>query len=582
MAKIKAGQALAQVLKSWDIDHIYGITADSINNTVDGLYQERAGLKYIQVRHEEVGALAATADAKLTGKIGVGFGSAGPGATHLFNGLYDAKMDHAPVLALVGQSSTEVMNTNFFQEMNQDPMFVDVAVFHKQVVSANQIPYVVDEAIRAAYAQKGPAVVIIPDDLSGQEIDYTPIKTPKIYQQPVHSAIADSAITDTITALKAAKHPLLWIGRGAAGARQQVVQFSEDFQVPVVAAVPGTGIMPSDHPSFMGSMGRLGTKSAFEVAQKADLILFVGTNFPFARFWPNNIKVIQVNNNPEDLGKQRDADMAILADAKEFLDTILAQNVKLPASKWLKAAQKDKANWDAWLEKLSKNDRDGLRAESVMAAIKDYAADNTVFGLDVGNNTEWAIRQIPLNRSQKFTLSGWFATMGYGLPAGMAAKLSYPERPVITISGDGGFAMVMQDLITEVKYEMPIVNVVLENKSFGFIQHEKIVANQAPYGIDLQGANWAGIAENMGAIGLTATDLLSLTKAFAKIDELQKAGNTKPIVLDAKIVNNDPVDTSFMPLDPQIFDEATIKNFREQYELTDGQPALSEILNDLK
>ncbi|MCM6793387.1 thiamine pyrophosphate-dependent enzyme [Pediococcus pentosaceus] len=582
MAKIKAGQALAQVLKSWDIDHIYGITADSINNTVDGLYQERAGLKYIQVRHEEVGALAATADAKLTGKIGVGFGSAGPGATHLFNGLYDAKMDHAPVLALVGQSSTEVMNTNFFQEMNQDPMFVDVAVFHKQVVSANQIPYVVDEAIRAAYAQKGPAVVIIPDDLSGQEIDYTPIKTPKIYQQPVHSAIADSAITDTITALKAAKHPLLWIGRGAAGARQQVVQFSGDFQVPVVAAVPGTGIMPSDHPSFMGSMGRLGTKSAFEVAQKADLILFVGTNFPFARFWPNNIKVIQVNNNPEDLGKQRDADMAILADAKEFLDTILAQNVKLPASKWLKAAQKDKANWDAWLEKLSKNDRDGLRAESVMAAIKDYAADNTVFGLDVGNNTEWAIRQIPLNRSQKFTLSGWFATMGYGLPAGMAAKLSYPERPVITISGDGGFAMVMQDLITEVKYEMPIVNVVLENKSFGFIQHEKIVANQAPYGIDLQGANWAGIAENMGAIGLTATDLLSLTKAFAKIDELQKAGNTKPIVLDAKIVNNDPVDTSFMPLDPQIFDEATIKNFREQYELTDGQPALSEILNDLK
>ena len=474
------------------------------------------------------------------------------------------------------------MNTNFFQEMNQDPMFVDVAVFHKQVVSADQIPYVVDEAIRAAYAQKGPAVVIIPDDLSGQEIDYTPIKTPKIYQQPVHSAIADSAITDTIAALKAAKHPLLWIGRGAAGARQQVVQFSEDFQVPVVAAVPGTGIMPSDHPSFMGSMGRLGTKPAFEVAQKADLILFVGTNFPFARFWPNNIKVIQVNNNPEDLGKQRDADMAILADAKEFLDTILAQNVKLPASKWLKAAQKDKANWDAWLEKLSKNDRDGLRAESVMAAIKDYAADNTVFGLDVGNNTEWAIRQIPLNRNQKFTLSGWFATMGYGLPAGMAAKLSYPERPVITISGDGGFAMVMQDLITEVKYEMPIVNVVLENKSFGFIQHEKIVANQAPYGIDLQGANWAGIAENMGAIGLTATDLPSLTKAFAKIDELQKAGNTKPIVLDAKIVNNDPVDTSFMPLDPQIFDEATIKSFREQYELTDGQPALSEILNDLK
>lgn len=177
MAKMKAGQALAKVLESWQVDHIYGITADSINNTVDGLYQEKDKIKYIQVRHEEVGSLAASADAKLTGKIGVSFGSAGPGATHLFNGLYDAKMDHAPVLAIVGQSATGVMNTSFFQEMNQDPMFVDVAVFHEQVVSAHQIPYVVDQAIRAAYANKGPAVVIIPDDLSGQEIEFTESKT---------------------------------------------------------------------------------------------------------------------------------------------------------------------------------------------------------------------------------------------------------------------------------------------------------------------------------------------------------------------------------------------------------------------
>ncbi|KRN93791.1 pyruvate oxidase [Pediococcus stilesii] len=579
MAKMKAGQALAQVLKSWDIDHIYGITADSINNTVDGLYQERDGLDYIQVRHEEVGSLAATADAKLTGKIGVSFGSAGPGATHLFNGLYDAKMDHAPVLAIVGQSSTEVMNTNFFQEMNQDPMFIDVAVFHKQVVSAEQIPYVVDEAIRAAYAQHGPAVVIIPDNLSGQEIDYAPMKTAKVYSNATKSDISEEAIDETVNMLREAKHPVLWIGRGVAGAREQVIELSQNYQMPVVSTVPGTGIIPSDHPSFMGSMGRLGTKPAFEVAQNADLILFVGTNFPFARFWPENVKVLQVNNSAEDLGKQHDADFTILADAKDFLNDLLSRGVKLPESKWLKAAQEDKANWDEWLLDLSKDESKGLRAESVMEAIKENATDETVFGLDVGNNTEWAIRQIPLNKDQKFSLSGWFATMGYGLPAGMAAKLSYPDRQVVTISGDGGYAMVMQDLITEVKYNMPVINVVLENKAFGFIGHEKLVAGQAPYGIELQGADWAGIAENMGAIGLTATDLPSLKAAFDKIKELEAAGNTKPIVLDAKIANIDPVDTAFMPLDPKIFDKETIDGFRAQYELTGNQPALSEILD---
>lgn len=578
MTKMKAGQSLAQVLVSWDIDHIYGITADSINNTVDGLYQEREQLKYIQVRHEEVGALAAAADAKLTGKIGVSFGSAGPGATHLFNGLYDAKMDHAPVLAIVGQSSTQVMNTNFFQEMNQDPMFIDVAVFHKQVVSADQIPYVVDEAIRAAYAQRGPAVVIIPDDLSGQEIDFTPYKTAHIYHNATKSAIEPAAIDETVALLKAAKHPVLWVGNGLRGSRAEVIALAENYSLPVISTVPATGIMPTDHPNFMGSNGRLGTKPAFEVTQAADLILFIGTNYPFARFWPESVKVIQVNNNAEDLGKQHDADLTILADAHDFVSQLLARNVTLPTSKFLEAARQDKANWDKWLAQLAADDTTGLRAEGVIAAIADFADNDAVFGLDVGNNTEWAIRQLPINHEQKFTLSAWFATMGYGLPAGLAGKLSFPERQVFSISGDGGYSMVMQDLLTEVKYDLPIINVVLENKSYGFIQHEKLVAGQAPYGIDLVGADWAAIADNMGAIGLTATDLPSLKAAFAKIGELQTAGNRKPIVLDAKIKNVDPVDTGFMPLDPKVFDAKTIADFRAQYELTD-QPALSELLD---
>ena len=577
---MKAGQALAKVLESWQVDHIYGITADSINNTVDGLYQEKDKIKYIQVRHEEVGSLAASADAKLTGKIGVSFGSAGPGATHLFNGLYDAKMDHAPVLAIVGQSATGVMNTSFFQEMNQDPMFVDVAVFHEQVVSAHQIPYVVDQAIRAAYANKGPAVVIIPDDLSGQEIEFTEFKTAPIYKEQMHTKFDEKTIDHVVSAIQSAKHPVVWAGVGLKGATKELVAVSEKFSLPVLSTVPATGVMPTDHPNFMGSRGRLGTKPGFEVSQMADLVISVGTNYPFLRFLPEGVKVIQVNNNAADIGKQRDVDLAILGDGQDFLKELLKRDVTIEPTNFLKAARLDKQNWDKWLDTLASDDSKGLPAEAVMKTIKAHSTDHTIFGADVGNNTEWAIRQIPLNKNQKFTLSSWFATMGYGLPAGIAGKLSFPDRQVVTISGDGGFAMVMQDLLTEVKYQLPVVNVVLENKVFGFIQHEKIAAKQAPYGIDLLGANWAGVAEDMGAIGFTVTDQKSLDAAFDKIDELQKAGNTKPIVVDAKVKNVDPIDTSFIPMDPDQFDQDTIDNYKKTYNVFD-QPALSEILKNL-
>lgn len=580
MTKMKAGQALAKVLESWQVDHIYGITADSINNTVDGLYQEKDKIKYIQVRHEEVGALAASADAKLTGKIGVSFGSAGPGATHLFNGLYDAKMDHAPVLAIVGQSATGVMNTSFFQEMNQDPMFVDVSVFHEQVVSAQQIPYVVDQAIRAAYAHKGPAVVIIPDDLSGQDIDFAEFKTAPIYKEQMQTKFDEATIDKVVAAIQNAKHPIMWAGVGLKGATKELVAVSEKYSLPVLSTVPATGVMPTDHPNFMGSRGRLGTKPGFETSQMADLVISVGTNYPFLRFLPDGVKVIQVNNNAADIGKQRDVDLAILGDGKGFLEELLNRKVTIAPTKFLKAARLDKQNWDKWLDTLADDDSEGLPAEAVMRTIKQHADDNAIFGADVGNNTEWAVRQLPLNKNQKFTLSSWFATMGYGLPSGIAGKLSFPDRQVFTISGDGGYAMVMQDLLTEVKYQLPVVNVVLENKVFGFIQHEKLAAKQAPYGIDLLGANWAGIAENMGAIGFTVTDHKSLSETFDKIDELQKNGNTKPIVVDAKIKNVDPVDTSFMPLDPDQFDQAKIDGFKKTYNIF-GQPALSEILKDM-
>ena len=583
MSKMIAGQALAKVLEKWDVDHVYGITADSINNLVDGLYLERENIKYVQVRHEEIGALAAAADAKLTGTIGVAFGSAGPGSVHMLNGLYDAKMDHTPVLALVGQSATGVMNTNFFQEMNQDPIFADVATFHKQVVSADQIPKVIDEAIRSAYATRSVSVVILPDDLSGQEIDYNEFQTANLKQNKLDLAISADDVARVADAIKAAKRPIMYVGQGVRGARKEAVAISEKFGLPVLSTAPATDVFPTNHPNYMGVRGRLGTKSGFEVSQSSDLILFIGTNYPFAHFMPQDKTIIQVNNNLADLGKQIDANITVLADAHRFLAALADTDYQAEPTAFLKAAQKDRVLWLNWLDKLANDDENGLRAEGVLQAIKENATDNAVFGLDVGNNTEWSLRQLPFDKDQKFTMSAWYGTMGFGLPAGLAGKLSFPDRQVWSISGDGGYAMVMPDLLTEVKYNLPVINVILENRSFGFIAHEKIQANQAPYGIDLLGADWGKMADNMGAIGFTVTNLSELHDAMIKINDLQANGNIKPIVLDAKIQDIDPIDTSFMPLETSIFGEEMVQNYRNTYDLNaDEQPAFSDILKEFE
>lgn len=525
MTKMIAGQALVKVLEDWGVDHVYGIPGGSINHTVEGLYLEKDKMRYIQVRHEEVGAIAASADAKFTGKIGVAFGSAGPGATHLFNGLYDAKMDHVPVLALVGQVPQAAMNTNYFQEMDETPMFSDVAIYNKQVTNAEQIPYVVNQAI------------------------------------------------------KEAKHPLIYAGRGLLGARDTLTKFSEQFNIPVMNSVPATGVISTDHPNFVGTTGRLGTKSGFEAIQNADLILFLASEYPFANFWPQDTKMIQVNNNPYDIGKRIDVDYAVIADAKSYLQAMIDSGESRPKDAWLEANQENKKNWDTWLDQLADDDSDGLNAESVTKKIAEMAGPNDTYAVDTGNVSEWGVRGLPMNKNQRFAISGLFATMGFGLPGGIAGALSVPDGQAWSLSGDGGFSMVVQDILTQVRYGLPVINVVFSNDRFGFIWYEQMQTKQHFYGVDLNDANWAKVGEGLGAIGFTVKNIKDLDEVFAKIKDLQASGNKKPIVIDAKIKQDDPVATAFMPLDSQKYGEETAEGFAKQYNIDrKQQPSLEELL----
>ncbi len=570
---IKSGVAMLRVLESWGVDHVYGIPGGSFNTVMNAFYDERDSIKFIQVRHEETGAIAASADAKLTGKIGVCFGTAGPGATHLFNGLYDAQMDHVPVLALIGQTSSRVMNYDYFQEMNENPMFADVSVYNRTVMNPESLSYVVDDAIRKAMEHKGVAVVTIPVDYGYADIPDLPVSSAANYRSGF--PVPDKKDIEAAAALIArAERPVMFVGQGARGAVDEVIALSERCSMPVIISALAKGIIPENTENLLGVSGRLGVKPANEALRMTDLIVFVGSDFPFAKvMFPPEAKFIQIDIDPSKLGKRHRTDAAILGDAKESLKLLLGATPEKPLSKWLEANRRNRVNWLNWIKGFEESGEVPLRVEPVFREINRIAKDDAVFVTDVGNVTMHAVRLLDMNSGkQSFTTSGIFATMGYGVPGGIAAKLSWPQRQVFTLSGDGGFAMVMQDIITQVKYGLPVINIVFSNDSFGFIEGEQEDTRQPKYGIDLLGADYAKIGEGMGAKGFTVTRREQLRGVF---DEA--AASTVPVVIDVKITNARPFPSEAMVLDKDRFSQAEIDAFVKRYQVKD-MPLLKELL----
>lgn len=570
---VKSGLAMLNVLESWGVEHIYGIPGGSINSIIGALYEERSKIRYIQVRHEEVGAIAASVDAKLTGKIGVCFGSAGPGATHLFNGLYDAQMDHAPVLALIGQVSSKAMNYDSFQELNENPMFADVSVYNRTVMNPESLPVVVDEAIRRAYEQKGVAVVTIPVDFGFVDIPNTDVSSAKSHRAKVPK-YDPKDIAAAVELIKTAERPVLYVGQGARGAKNEIIALSEHFSMPIVLSVMAKGIIPDNTPNFMGMAGRVATKPANEALAAADLIVFTGSNFPFARFFfPANAKFIQIDTDSSKLGKRHKTDVAILGDAKEVMQQMVTLTAPKGMSKFLDANRQNRQNWLKWLHSFDNREDVPMRVEPVFKEINRIATEDAIFITDVGNTTIHAIRCLDMNgEKQLFTTSGFFATMGYGVPGGIAAKLNYPNRQVFTLNGDGAFAMVMQDIITQVRYKLPVINIVFSNDSFGFIDAEQEDTKQPKYGVDLTSADYAKIGEAMGAKGFTVTRKEQLKQVF---DEAKNS--TIPVVIDVKIENKRPFPAEAMVLDSDIYGEEAIETFKKRYEV-ENMPLLKDLL----
>ncbi|MCD8879727.1 pyruvate oxidase [Staphylococcus kloosii] len=507
MAKIKGNHALVKALQAWDIDHIYGIPGDSIDAVVDSLRTERNNIDFLHVRHEEVGSLAAASYTKLTGKIGVALSIGGPGVVHLLNGMYDAKMDNVPQLILAGQTNSTELGTKAFQETDIYNMVEDVAVYRHQITEKDKDIFgIVNEAIRTAYEKKGVAVLILPNNLLSQKVKDT-TNTKVDTAPPARVAPKPRGIKKAAKLIDKSKRPVMIIGTGAKHAKDEVREFIEAAKIPSIITLPAKGILPDSHPYNLGNLGKIGTKVSYQTIQDADLLIMLGTNYPYVNYLPKkNIKAIQIDTNPEAIGHRFDVNVGIVGDSKYALQQLTDSIKHVPNRDFMTKTLERKATWDSWMDKDKADESSPIRPERVMDAINKVRDDDAIFSIDVGTSTVWSTRYLDLTVNNKFIVSSWLGTMGCALPGAIAAKRAYPNRQVVGIAGDGAFQMVMQDFATAVQYDMPMTIFVMNNEELSFIKYEQQAAGELEYAIDFTDVDLAKFAESAGGVGYTLKD----------------------------------------------------------------------------
>ncbi|HET7580399.1 MAG TPA: pyruvate oxidase [Bacillales bacterium] len=534
MFEKRAGEIMVDLLSEWGVDHIYGLPGDSINHLVEGLRKEKDQIQFVQVRHEEVAAFAASSYAKLTGKLGVCLSIAGPGAIHLLNGLYDAKADRAPVLVLAGQVPTDQLGTDSFQEIHMQRMFDDVSVFNEQVASEEQMPALLNQAIRTAYAEKGVAVLTIPDDVLDRKIKQQVQENATAYFQP-RTFPQEKDLYEALVLLKEAEKPVILAGKGAKGTQKELIDFAEKIAAPVIVTLPGKGVIPDEHPHCLGNLGMIGTKPAYEAMQHTDLLILLGTSFPYTEFLPEGVKAIQIDLDSSEIGKRYPVNAGLTADTGEMLQWLNEKIDSKENREFLEECQEKMKDWWSELEKYEQDENSPMTAQQVIPELQKVVDDDAVLSVDVGNVTVWMARYFRMTH-QDFIISSSLGSMGSGLPGALAAKIAYPDRQVVSVSGDGGFTMVMHDFLTAVKYQLPALFVVLNNEKIGMIKYEQQEIGSVEYRTDLESFNFARFAETCGGQGYRVEQFEDLLPALKAAVE-----HNQPVIVDVCIEDQPPL-----------------------------------------
>jgi pyruvate dehydrogenase (quinone) len=558
---------LVEAIINWGVDTVFGIPGDGINGIMEALRVRKDRIRFIQVRHEEAAAFMACAYGKYTRRLGCCLATSGPGGIHLLNGLYDAKLDQSPVLAITGQTYSDLKGSNFQQEVNMLRLYDDVAVYNEEVINPLQIEMLANEACRHALNHRGVAHITFPVDYQEKEFEgersmHNVEGSSSDQWWPTPVVPPDTELQRAAAILNEAKKPVILVGQGALGATDEVIEVADKLGAPIVKALLGKAVVPDDHPLTTGGLGLLGTTPSQEAMENADALFIVGSSFPYMEYLPKpgDAKGVQIDDKADRIGLRFPVDVGLVGDAKATLAGLSLYIERNDDRSFLEEAQDGMKDWWGLMDTQGQSDAKPIKPQRVATELSRLASDDAIVSTDSGTITSWIAREFRIRGDQMFSCSGTLATMAPGLPYAIAAKIAFPERQSIAFVGDGGFTMLMGEFATAVKYELPIVVVIIKNNTLGQIKWEQIVFLGNPeYGCELQSIDFAKYAEACGGLGFTVDDPNKLSSVLETA-----LGSGKPCVVEVVV---DPFEP---PMPPKVtVEQAT--HFAEA--LMRGQPS---------
>lgn len=498
-------------LIDWGVDTIFGLPGDGVNGLFEALRARREQIRFVQVRHEEAAAFAACGYAKFTGRLGVCLATSGPGGVHLLNGLYDAKCDRAPVLAITGHTYHDLIGTTYQQDVDLDKLFVDVAAYNQRIMGPAHTVNIVDEAVKTALYQRGVAHITVPKDIQSWSDTGERSKA----NVPRHSASLFAAprplppqaeLERAAQIINAGERVAILAGQGALGCRDELLTLAEKVAGPIIKALLGKAAVPDGIPYTTGGIGLLGTAPSQDAMRECDTLVIVGSTMPYIEFYPRpgQARVVQIDIDPTRIGLRTPAEVGLVGGSAEVLRALLPLLERKDDRGFLEQAQRRMRGWEALLEQRGTRADTPLKPQVVLHTLSRLLDDDAIVIADTGTVTIWTARHIQIRGRMLFAASGNLASMANALPYAIGAALAHPGRQVVAVVGDGGLTMLLGELATLVKYRLPVKIVVIKNNAFGQIKWEQIVMEGNPeYGVDLHPIDFAAVAAACGASGST-------------------------------------------------------------------------------
>jgi pyruvate dehydrogenase (quinone) len=528
----KVADVLWEMLANAGVKRCYGIVGDALNPVIDAL-RRNGKIELIHVRHEEYGVFAAVAESYLTGDPVAVCGTAGPGVVHLFNGLMDARKEGAAVIAIAGDVETSVIDTSALEELNPYQFFQTASLYTGRVVNPDQARAIFNTAILTAILEKGPTVISLPGDVASSDAptSSTEIKIPA----PAILRPSDPDLDQLVQMIDAAKTVAIFGGDGCRDAHDEVVQLAGKLKAPVGYSFRGKPWLEHDNPYAVGMTGLLGYGGAYEAIHKADLLLMLGTDFPFSEFLPgDSVKKVQIDKNPKHIGRRTHVDLGLVGDIKTTLTALLGSVRDKTSDSFLNKHVAATRSFDELLQHyvVKGPGLKPIRPEFLAATLSDLASDDAIFFADTGTACMWLARHIKGGRDRRLFGSFSWASMANAAPNAFGAQLAYPGRQTIALCGDGGFTMLgLGDLLTQVERKSPVVQIILNNELLDFVNLEQQEAGIVPFGTNFKNPNFARVAEAMGAKGIRLEDPGDVRDGLAEA----LAHKTGPVVVDAVV-----------------------------------------------